>query len=491
MLTPLRWLIWTHRYLGIAVGFLCVMWFVTGIVMIYTGGMPTVTPPQHLQKLPELALSQVRIAPAEAIRSDGALSPDTMLLSTVMNRPMWRTGGGRDHAVFADDGTLLQPIDPAQAQQVAADFAGVTVDRLRLTNTLRRPDQWTLGQRGVLYQFRGDDAQGTEIYVSAAAAQVVQHTDRRSRVLAWVGAIPHWLYFTALRADAPLWTRVVVWSSAAVCALAVMGVVLAFTQFRRSRPLRLSASIPYRGWMRWHYILGALFGIFAVTWAFSGLLSVEPFAWTRASGLLPDADVMSGGPLQPERFAVPDEAAFRRIANGRSIRQLELTRIQDQPYYVVRYADGEQLVDATNMEPRQAPFSSESLVARLTAALPEAPLLDQQLLQQYDSYYYARGAPLPVLRIRFNDPDQTWFYVDPRRGEIVGQVHRLSRVERWLYHGLHSLDFGSWYRSRPLWDIVVIVLCLGGASLSAIGLYLGFKRLGADLKRLLIKGERS
>lgn len=470
MVKPLRWLIWTHRYLGIAVGLLCVMWFVSGIVMIYTGGMPALTPSQSLQSLPELALSQVSIAPAEAVQ--GALT-----LTTVLNRPVWRAQGGRGRTVFADDGTPLQPIDAARAQQVAADFLGVGADRLQLRETLQRPDQWTLGQRGTLFHFGVDDGQGSQAYVSAANAQVVQLTTRNSRALAWVGAIPHWLYFRSLRTDAPLWTRVVIWSSAAVCALAVMGVVLAFTQFRRSRPFRLFASIPYRGWMRWHYILGALFGVFAITWAFSGLLSMEPFAWTRATGLLPDADVMSGGSVQPERFALPDAAAFQRIANGRPIKQLELTRIQDEPYYVVRYVDGEQLVDATTMEPRQAPFSNESLVARLTAALPEAPLLDQQLLTQYDSYYYARGAPLPVLRIRFNDPDRTWFYVDPQRGEIVAQVHRRSRVERWLYHGLHSLDFPFWYSHRPLWDIGVIALCLGGAMLSGLGVYLGFKRL--------------
>jgi hypothetical protein len=52
----------------------------------------------------------------------------------------------------------------------------------------------------------------------------------------------------------------------------------------------------------------------------------------------------------------------------------------------------------------------------------------------------------------------------------------LNRVERWLYNGLHSLDFAFWYNS-PAWDVGVIALSLGGLSTSAMGLYLGLRRL--------------
>jgi uncharacterized iron-regulated membrane protein len=41
MQTFRRALILTHRYLGIPLSVLFVLWFVTGIAMIYVGGMPT------------------------------------------------------------------------------------------------------------------------------------------------------------------------------------------------------------------------------------------------------------------------------------------------------------------------------------------------------------------------------------------------------------------------------------------------------------------
>ena len=46
-----------------------------------------------------------------------------------------------------------------------------------------------------------------------------------------------------------------------------------------------------------------------------------------------------------------------------------------------------------------------------------------------------------MLRVKFADPLETWVYVDPGESELLAPMHRLNRVERWLYNGLHSLDF--------------------------------------------------
>ncbi len=110
--------------------------------------------------------------------------------------------------------------------------------------------------------------------------------------------------------------------------------------------------------------------------------------------------------------------------------------------------------------------------------LPDVPIAEQQLLSEYDSYYYSRDrqTPLPVLRVKFNDPAQTWVYIDPEMSQVLAQVHKLNRVERWLYNGLHSFDFAFWYDS-PAWDVAMILLCLGGLASSGIGLMLGIRRL--------------
>ena len=346
-------------------------------------------------------------------------------------------------------------------------------------------------------------------------------TTRRSRALAWIGAIPHWFYFTALRGNQPRWYDVVVWTSTLGCLLAVIGLVLAVTQFRwrgprggTRSPAGRRARIPCAGWMRWHYLTGVVFGLVTLTWVFSGLLSMEPYAWTAARGLDVPRDALSGGPLDLARFPTFDAGAWGRIAGGRPVKEIELLRIQDDPYYAMRVgarstdprhvgavrpqrSDGIQgnfdagplLVAADTFTVRDEPFGAESLLARLTAAVPGVPVVESVLLADFDSYYYARGssrgrqAAVPVLRVKFGDPMQTWVYVDPVLSRVVAREHRFTRVERWLFNGLHSLDFAFWYDPRPLWDVGMVALSLGGLVSSGIGLWIGCGRIRRALGR--------
>ncbi len=500
-----RLLILSHRWLGIVLGLMIVVWFASGIAMMYVGGMPRLTPEARLDHLPVLDLSRVRLTPAEAAArpDDADATPVAPSLLMIQGRPAYRFPGGR--TVFADDGSLLAPLDEAAAAQVAQQFLHEPAPHLRLLQQLDAPDQWTLSLRRALplLKYAVGDAQGTQLYVSTQTAEVVQATTRRDRTRAWIATIPHWLYFSALRQNQPLWYRIVVALSALACVMAMLGLVLAFTQWRRTRPLDLGRAIPYRGGMRWHYITGALFGVFALTWAFSGLLSMEPFAWTNVPELRVHQDVLTGGPPELARYAGIDATALPTLVAPRFIKEIGFVRIHGEHYlslrtsaqadarelplerlhapYVVggRAQDDEVLVEAATLARRAQPFDSEAILARLRTALPDVPFVAHELLHDYDDYYYSRGGqmPLPVLRVKLGDPLRTWLYIDPRTSQLVANVHRYSRVERWLYNGLHSLDFRFWYAKRPLWDFVMLTLLLGGLAVSSLGLYYGIRRL--------------
>ena len=221
-------------------------------------------------------------------------------------------------------------------------------------------------------------------------------------------------------------------------------------------------------------------------------------------------DVFTGGPLDLERFSPMDPEQWARLTGGRAVKEVDFLRIQDRPYYAVRVASAPAdegkaerlhqpyyvralaepdrlLVAADTMTVREEAFSVESLVTRLTAAVPDVPVVESVLLTDYDSYYYSRGrqTPLPVLRVKFADADDTWLYVDPQMSQVLTTVHRFSRVERWLFNGLHSLDFSFWYDRRPLWDIGMIVLSLGGLTSSGIGLWVGLGRVRRAVGRMV------
>lgn len=487
-----KWLICIHRYLGIPLGLLFVVWFASGIVMLYAGDVPRLTPEARLARLPDLDFSRVRLTASEAVEHAGLWSfPDRAVLLTVTGRPAWRLEWPFAAAtVFADTGEVLAPLDAAGARAVAARFAAAPAARVRYAGDVTRRDQWTIRYGGdpPYHKFRVDDGLGTELYVSPESAEVVMHTTRRDRTLAWIGAIPHWFYVSALRRQAPLWTSVVVWSATLGCVVAAAGLLLGLLQFRWRRAPR----IPYTGWMRWHYLTGAVCGVFTLAWVFSGLLSMEPFAWTRARGLELPPDTFSGGPLDLARYAAPAAGAggWDRLAAGRGVREVELRRILDEPYFVVQLAPAVEaaggaaparlLVAAGTRAVRGEPFGADALLARVAAAAPRAPVREWALLRQYDAYYYSRpgGRPLPVLRVKLTDPGETWLYIDPVLGRVQASLHRLGRLERWLFNGLHSLDFAFWYNRRPLWDVGMIALSAGGLASSGIGLWMGLRRLG-------------
>jgi len=509
MLTFRRALILTHRYLGIPLSVLFVLWFVTGIAMIYVGGMPTLSAQTRLTHLPSLDIAAVRFTPSEAAER-AASGFGRVALTTVLGRPAYRFASPYGSAtVFADTGEPLEEIDVDTARGVAAEFVGAQIGDVELVRMVERPDQWTLqlGRDLPLYKFAVRDGAGTEVYVSPYQGDVRLVTTTKARTLAWIATIPHWFYITPLRANQPVWYWTVVAASALGCLLALLGLLLGVTQFHKSTPFRWSNVVRYQGWMRWHYISGAFFGIFALTWVFSGLLSMEPFDWANADGLEIRGDALTGGPVELEQFPPFSAGAWNELLAGRTLKELEFRRIDDAPYYLARYtgenaeADPRRerlhqpyqitgraepqhlLVDARTLTAHTELFPTDTLLARLRAAAPDASIVTHELLADYDSYYYSRNgqAALPVLRVKFDDPLETWVYVDPELGQIVASIHRLHRIERWLYNGLHSLDFGFWYDRRPLWDIGMIVLSLGALVTSTIGVWIGWKRLRRGL----------
>jgi hypothetical protein len=515
-------LIVSHRWVGIALSLLFVVWFASGIAMLYARGMPRLTPELRLERLAAIDPAAVRLSPAEALgRAELAEAPDRAVLLTVMGRPAYRFGSSRPTTVFADDGTVLSRVGVHKAREVAAAFARQDEASVHHVATLTRPDQWTLTVReGPNHKFAVDDGQGTELYVSEQTAEVTVVTTQTTRLLAWVGAIPHWLYFAPLRLNQTVWRQVVLWTAGIGIGLALLGLVLGVVQLRVTRPVSLAhlgSYLPYSGWMRWHYITGLVFGLFTLTFVFSGWLSMEPFGWATSGGRFGAGlrEAFTGGPGRLADFPSFTPASWPRLSEGRAVKEIGFVRIQDEPFLIVRREPdpaagaevrghepyfaarasdrGETVVAARTFTPRDRPFTDAEMLARVARAVPGTPIVEYETLSTYDSYYYSRDglAPLPVLRVKLGDPERTWLYIDPRMSRLVGRVHRLDRVERWLYNGLHSLDFSFWYYRRPLWDVGMILLSLGGLLSSGIGLFLGFGRVARALGRLGARPRRS
>jgi len=253
----------------------------------------------------------------------------------------------------------------------------------------------------------------------------------------------------------------VIWSSGIATLASALGIAIGMWM---SLPRR---RIPYRGQKRWHTIVGLIFGPAAVTWAFSGMLSMDPFPSAAAR----PRDLQLRGSVAPSAFAAnPPRAVVEAIGDAR-VKQLELITVADEPLYLATLDDLTTRVVSADGDVRREVDRDRLRTAIASAARGAVTM---RVLDSYDRYYLDRrgGKPLPVVVAELEDADRTRFYIDPKTAAIVGSYNTHAWVTRWLYHGLHSLDFPLLYTHRPAWDLIVIALLLGGAALSVTAVVL-------------------
>jgi hypothetical protein len=492
--------IFVHRWLGVALCAIFLLWFPSGIGMMYWD-FPSVGRADRLERSPALDASRIVLSPMEAYARAGSPQPAPQARLAVFDgRPVYRFRASRgEYIVYADTGDEQLEVSTGMMQRAASAWTGQPASAARV-ELIEDVDQWTVQEslKRLMPLWKYSWPNGEQAYVSEASGEVVQYTTSASRLGAWLGPIPHWLYFTPLRRNGSTWSRVVIWSSGIGTVSAILGLAVAIWMYSPSKRYRYAGAptgIPYRGQKRWHTVLGLLFGVGAVTWAFSGLLSMDPFP-ARTVG--PAGGRRGGGgiaeALRGRVTIAPFEAKHPRAVLAQlaslEVKELELTSFAGEPVYLATLPGGDTRVVPLHGEPF-AEFDRRRIIDVVTRAAAPGGLADIRVLDQYDRYYLdrRRQRPLPVILAQANDAEQTRYYIDPKTARIVRTYSASGWVNRWLYHGLHSLDFPWLYNYRPAWDIVMITSMLGGTALCVTSLILAWRVLGRKLAQLFARHE--
>lgn len=290
--------------------------------------------------------------------------------------------------------------------------------------------------------------------------------------------MPHWLYFEKLRQNQVWWDRTVVWSSAAGCLLTVFGLWLGIWQLRRNARGELGS--PYRGVRWWHHVPGLVFGVFVLTWALSGLFSMQPWGFleTHAGE---EAASLQGEPPTWERLRPVLERLPQAQLPANTV-SIEGAFFGGQIFSVATTRSGRrQRFDASwnpvSVSNAELATAADTLSASSDAA--ESTPASWELLTGEDWYYYNHGdskVSLPVIRMTMRDAPATRYYLDPVSGALLKKVDDNARGYRWLHLGLHRLDFPL-LRERPTWDLLMWLLLGGATAVTATGVYMGFRRL--------------
>jgi len=470
-----RWLYVIHRWVGIATCLLFAMWFVSGVVMMYVA-FPQLTDRERLAALPQIAWNQVRVAPDRAMAIAGvAHYPRDLRLVMLDDKPIYRLSDwdGTRKTISAVDGHLIDGITPEQSLAIASHHPSAR--HPQLISTITR-NQWSVtahydSLRPLFLVSLGDE-DGTELYVSARTGELALDTTRRERIWNWLGSIPHWIYPTVLRQDGAAWRQVVLWVSGVCLVVAVSGFWIGILRLRFRQRYGRGAVTPYRGWMAWHHIAGLIGGIFVLTWMFSGWLSLNPGEYFAARNPTRDMAVRYAG------HDMPQIAATRPSMPAPGAVEARFVWLGGRPLMVLTDRDGREIT-ADPASGVATTLSDDEIFAAAGHLLPNAAITTHLRLSQFDAYWYPHHSErlLPVLRVAFDDAAESWYYIDPRTGDVLGRTDHSRRTYRWLFNALHSLDFPLLLRHRPAWDIVAILLSLIGMIVSTSGIVIGWRRL--------------
>ena len=480
-----------HRWLGIVLCLFFAVWFATGTVMIYVP-FPSLADADRVAAGETLDLRALHATPSQALAVAGGQPVDRLRLVSILGAPRYllTLADGTVLAV-ADSGTRATPFDAVAARGAAARFAGRPVAGIDGPFT---HDQWVVHQHfdaaRPFYRATVGDAAGTELYVSSVSGEVLQRTTTFQRGWNWVGAVIHWIYPTVLRKSFWAWDQTVWWLSLVGLTTAVMGMALGIVRLVNLRRKKGAGVSPFRGWMRWHHLLGLFAGTVVLTWVFSGWLSMD-------HGRLFSLEIPKGTDESRLRGMSLTQAVsgidIDRLAAVGDAHEVEFTAVAGEAWLLLRggrWGSSSALPAAALPDLSKAgPLLPDALLlAAVRQAWAPVGVVGIAPLAADDAYGRLRNNPLPetTRRVRLADGGDTWVHVDAASGHLISVMDRSRRLLRWLFDGLHTFDFPLLNGAGPLWQVLMWIALVAGFAFSVTAAVLGMRRLGRSIRSMRV-----
>lgn len=477
-----------HRISGTVLSIFFLAWFLSGFVMIYHG-FPRASHRKFLK-----ASDTLKATDLKPLNDYLTLIPDSLQVQDVfINRYLGetqitiKTTNGKSH-IFSNLGEKIVPpeVNIGHINRTAKAWCG---DFSFTQDTLTKLNQWLPFSSRMndlpIYKLSIQDPEKTELFLSSKTGEVVQCTTAKERFWAWIGAIPHWIYFYQLRQNAKLWSSVVIWLSGIGCIMVISGMYVGIDRFWRASKKKKKLKSPYKkGSLRWHHWSGIIFGIIALTWAFSGMMSMTSLPkWiTGERNNLSTRSLYTLNPCISE--ATID---YRDVLSKYSeIKELKLYGFNTKLIYELTQSDGNKIrLDASKEGAPKLELSQEEVTQAIQHLFKTPAEMQCNILTSYDAYYnstWRQSRALPVFKIEVSSPEKFTIYANPKTTDLY-VYDSVRKMNYWAYSKLHALRFGFLTRHPILWTIVIWGLLLGGVVVSFTGVILGIKYIIRLTKR--------
>lgn len=471
----IRYLSLWHRWLGIFACCLFMLWFATGLVLHFVH-FPELSAEERFAGLKPIATQSVRLSLYEAIYPLPYFERITRAKLVMSgNRPVYVVQHDKNvNSIYADTGEVLQTVSTSAALTIANQHAvqrGIDVQQ-SVHVALDDIDQWTvsngLDAYRPLHRILMNDDKKTELYLSDITGEVVRDTTQFERGWNYAGSVLHWIYPTFLRKHWQVWNWLVWTLSLIALVAAVTGIILGVVRLRWNHAESVS---PFRGMHYLHHLGGVLVATFLFTYILSGWLSMDhDLLFSGNDVTATQRQTLAGGKINGQQF----DSVEITLAEG--VKQLEWVQLSGNPYVLATYQyDSQKVLSQLGISDN---FALSAFTSQSTQFLEGASCVIPILVDKNDAYRSATAKPdAQLLRVICDDANKTWFHIDGSNAQIIEKIDYSRRWYRWLYSGLHTLDFSILNNNPQYKTALVLIFCVLGFLFSLTGVVLGWRRL--------------
>lgn len=489
---------WLHKATGVTIAVFFIMWFVTGIVLLYHS-YPRVTDTDRYEHMEALIKDEMP-ALSEIPGLSDTVAVQTLAVKKKLGETVWTLSGidykkdtpmdiipvtEGEYVVSADTLTEPKSLTSQSLDSIAALWASATdIERI---DTLHERGWWVMYERYEkslpILRYYFDNADKSEVFISEKTGEVLQITTRRERFWSWIGAIPHKLYFPFLRNDVKRWENVLLVGGLFCLAAALsgmyMGIYYLIVNCRKNH--RIGSPFKKKIW-KYHHVGGLVFGVFLIAWGISGSLAMQrvPKWLVNYDG---DYFVSSSKLWGKKPLCIADyRLDYRELFNKyKEIKSISWEHFGKLPAYLIVTGSDEVYVDASR-EGVIAPLnlSKEDIERAVKRYVGKETEFSMTLMDEYDEYYLSGNGeyPLPVWKVDIHNSDGSRMYISPSNG-YVKYLNRNRMAKKWLFGAMHYLGIKYFVLHNRLRHICLWLLCMGCVFVCVSGLGIYFSKVKA------------
>ncbi|MGD1840904.1 MAG: PepSY domain-containing protein [Thermonemataceae bacterium] len=475
-----RW----HRIIGIITVIPVIFWTLSGLMHPFMANWFKPTIPNTFLVPKPINKDQMSLSLREVLEKNRIEALKAFQLVAFEGKTYYQVKSAKDQLLYLDatTGKLLENGDKAYAIWLARYFLEDQTSAIKAITLQTDFDATYKSINRLLPVWKVDFARsdGMTIYVETASSRLGTYNPTSRKAFLWIFDIFHnWSFLGAITNNTIRVTFMIVLLGIIILS-ALSGLVIYGMLWKKFRKPKAGNRI---GILRkYHRQIGLATALVTFTFAFSGAFHAtrkyepnhlpsyvyEPI--TETNTLPKQLPAIQGAPLLNMGLATIAGTPYFRLVQakaegkGSEVNYLHLQTGEVLPEGDLRYAV--YLAEQFNQQIQEK-------TGEITV-ISSQNLVEKAVLTRFDEEYGFVFKRLPVVKLHYNTPQQTAYYVETSTARIAAKIENIDRAEGFSFGVFHKYSFMAW-AGKDVRDLTTMLSALGVLVVSLFGLALFIK----------------